>query len=81
LTDSARQEVEGLSPTNATMNQIKHVVEVLKNDMANVHQGLGQQKQDIGKRLNLPPGQNTGETPAQQGPDFFSQFGGKPRNQ
>jgi hypothetical protein len=81
LTDSARQEVEGLSPTNATMNQIKHVVEVLKNDMANVHQGLGQQKQDIGKRLNLPPGQNTGETPAQQGPDFYSQFGGKPRNQ
>jgi hypothetical protein len=53
LTDSARQEVEGLSPQNATMNQIKHVVDVLKNDMANVHQGLAQQKQDIGGRLGI----------------------------
>lgn len=53
LTDSARNEVEGLSPQNATMNQIKHVVEVLKTDMGNVHQGLAQQKQDIGNRLGI----------------------------
>lgn len=53
LTDSARQEVEGLSPQNATMNQIKHVVDVLKNDMTNVHQGLSQQKQDLGRKLGI----------------------------
>jgi len=60
LTDSARQEVEAFSPANATLPQIKHVVDVLRNDMANVHQGLAQQKQDIGKRLGM--GQNS-ETP------------------
>lgn len=80
LSDSARQEVTGLSPENATLPQIKHVVEILKQDMANVHQGLAQQKQDIGKRLGMgaqpsPSGQET----APAGTDFFSQFGGKQR--
>ncbi len=40
LTDSARREVFGLSPKDATLPQIKAVVKVLRQDMANVHSGL-----------------------------------------
>ena len=40
LTDSARSEVSGLSPTNATFAQIKKVATILQQDMANVHRGL-----------------------------------------
>jgi hypothetical protein len=53
LTDSARGEVSNFSPENATLPQIKHVVEVLQNDMANVHSSLAQQKADIGARLGI----------------------------
>lgn len=53
LTDSARGEVSNFSPENATLPQIKHVVEVLTNDMANVHSSLAQQKADIGTRLGI----------------------------
>lgn len=55
LTDSARQEVSNFSPINATLPQIKHVVDVLQNDMANVHSSLAQQKADIGTRLGIKP--------------------------
>lgn len=58
LTDSARQEVLGLSPANATFAQIKRVAQVLKQDMANVHSGLNEQitqvKQGIGSNPNAP---------------------------
>lgn len=43
LTDSARAEVSGLSPANATFAQIKAVAKVLKQDMANVHAGINDQ--------------------------------------
>lgn len=53
LTDTARQEVSSFSPANATLPQIKRVVEVLTNDMANVHSSLAAQKADIGARLGI----------------------------
>lgn len=53
LTDTARAEVEGFSPTNATLPQIKNVAKVLQQDMANVHGSLAQQKADIGARLGI----------------------------
>lgn len=52
LTDSARREVEGLAPENATLGQIKHVAEVLKQDMANVHTGLTEQMDAIKARIS-----------------------------
>ncbi len=59
LTDSARAEVAGLSPANATFAQIKRVAEVLKQDMANVHSGLREQiatvKAGIGGQTGAPP--------------------------
>ncbi len=57
LTDSARQEVAGLSPANATLPQIKAVAKVLMQDMANVHSSLDTQKADIQQRLGgkTPP--------------------------
>ncbi len=55
LTDSARNEVSSLIPANATLPQIKRVAEVLQQDMANVHQGLSQQKQDIQNRISGTP--------------------------
>lgn len=70
LTDSARGEVAAFSPMNATLPQIKRVVEVLQNDMANVHSSLAAQKQDIGARLGIKSG--SGAIPAEAthiGPD------------
>lgn len=55
LTDAARAEVASLSPRDATFRQIKAVVNVLRQDMANVHSGLDEQKADIGRRLGLQP--------------------------
>lgn len=64
LTDTARKEVSDLSPTSATLPQIKHVVEVLTADMANVHSGLAEQKADIEKRLGIAGGGSQGGGPA-----------------
>lgn len=55
LTDSARAEVLGLSPTNATLPQIKAVARVLKQDMANVHAGLNQQIESIKSGIGSNP--------------------------
>jgi hypothetical protein len=52
LSDSARKEVEGLSPQNATFAQIKQVASILEQDMANVHSSLEQQKQFIAGRMS-----------------------------
>lgn len=43
LTDTARREVAGLIPTDATLPQIKAVAKVLKTDMANVHKGINEE--------------------------------------
>lgn len=56
LTDSARSEVQSLSPKDATFAQIKAVAKVLKQDMANVHDGLSAQIGDIQSRIATPPG-------------------------
>jgi hypothetical protein len=64
LTDSARAEVQALSPEGATFAQIKAVARVLKQDMANVHDGLSSQISDIQQRIATPPGQQ----PAQSSP-------------
>lgn len=65
LTDSARGEVEGLSPANATLPQIKRVAQILQQDMANVHSGLAAQKQDIGQRIGIGGQQAAPTQPAQ----------------
>lgn len=52
LSDSARHEVAGLSPANATFAQIKKVAQVLKQDMANVHQSLTEQQSAIQGRIS-----------------------------
>ncbi len=62
LTDSARAEVAGLSPANATFAQIKRVAEVLKQDMANVHSGLREQIATVKAGIG-------GGTPTQGGGD------------
>lgn len=86
LTDSARQEVSSFSPENATLPQIKEVVHVLQNDMANVHSSLAAQKADIGTRLGIKAGatnaggsQGGGQSSNAAPPanDPFAQFGGK----
>jgi hypothetical protein len=51
LTDAARAEVAGLSPKDATLPQIRAVVRVLQQDMANVHTGLSEQIDRINTRL------------------------------
>ncbi len=43
LSDTARREVSGLSPADATFAQIQAVAKVLKQDMANVHAGINEQ--------------------------------------
>jgi hypothetical protein len=53
LTDSARQEVEGLVPDRATLPQIRNVANVLIQDVNNVHQAVAAQKADIGNRLGI----------------------------
>lgn len=51
LSDSARHEVAGLSPDNATFAQITAVAKTLKQDMANVHSSLEDQRQAIRDRI------------------------------
>lgn len=51
LSDSARKEVSDLSPESATFAQIRTVAQTLKNDMANVHSSLDDQKSAIVGRL------------------------------
>lgn len=51
LSDSARAEVSALSPKNATFAQIKAVAQTLKNDMANVHSSLSEQRDAIQGRI------------------------------
>lgn len=51
LSDSARKEVTGLIPENATLGQIYHVVEILKQDMANRHKYLDQSLGEIKGRM------------------------------
>jgi len=81
LSDSAREQVQSLSPENATLPQIKNVVKVLTNDMANVHQSLAAQKADIGNRMGIaaasPQGGAAQSQSAPPASDFFSRFGGK----
>lgn len=60
LSDSAREEVEGLSPKDATFSQIRSVVQVLRNDMKNVETSLSNQKNFINQRLNLQPNGSSG---------------------
>lgn len=51
LSDSAREEVLGLVPQNATLKQIQRVANVLRTDMQNRRQSIDEQKSDIEKRL------------------------------
>lgn len=57
LSDSARSEVMGLSPDSATLPQIKAVVNVLQQDMANRRTALQAQVSGIQSRLGggAPP--------------------------
>ena len=51
LSDSARHEVEGFNPANATFAQTLKVAKVLRQDMANRHQAYNEQIDDISKRI------------------------------
>lgn len=55
LSDSARHEVEGLSPDNATLGQIYRVVSILRQDMSNRKMGFDNQIREIKGRLNPTP--------------------------
>ncbi len=59
LTDSARKEIASLSPDNATLPQIRAVVKVLKQDMANVHAGLTQQIATVKASIGGNPNPDT----------------------
>lgn len=52
LSDSARHEVTGLIPENATLGQIYHVVEILKQDMANRRKSLDEGIGEIKGRIS-----------------------------
>lgn len=77
LTDSARNEVANLiNDKSATLAQVASVAKVLRQDMANVHTSLSEQKDAISQRIATPPGGNaSGPAPVvwERGPD------GKPR--
>lgn len=79
LSDSARHEVEGLIGQGATLKQIQSAANILKTDMSNRHQAYDMQIQDIKKRLGVPATTPPQGQTQQQGGDFFSNFGGKPR--
>lgn len=63
LSDSARQEVSSFNPKDATLAQIMHVTDLMKQDMANVHTSLAMQKADIGKRLGIQSPENANPNP------------------
>jgi len=56
LSDSARHEVQGFAPANATLPQIMAVVKTLQKDMANVHSSLTEQRDAIQTRIKNPMG-------------------------
>jgi hypothetical protein len=59
LSDSARHEVQNLSPTDATLAQIRTVASVVMNDVKNVHDNVARQKAAIQGRIgNGPSAQN-----------------------
>jgi hypothetical protein len=68
LSDSARHEVAGLSPANATFAQIKKVAEVLKQDMKNVHDSLAETNQAITARIGAETRPTTPPTTPAPGP-------------
>lgn len=63
LTDSARKGVDDMMSGDITIAQLKQVLPVLKGDMANVHQSLGEQLKDIQNRIATPPGEEPVTTP------------------
>lgn len=56
LSDSARQEVMGLNPSNATLPQIKRVAAILQQDMANRSGSMAQQIKDLQYQMAHPGG-------------------------
>jgi len=51
LSDTARAEVNSYNPADATLEQTLHIVQVLKNDMANRHSSMDATVADIKTRL------------------------------
>lgn len=70
LTDNARQGVESMLSGDITIAQLKQVLPVLKNDMANVHSSLGDQLSAIQQRIATPPGTIPSPQPAANAPAF-----------
>jgi hypothetical protein len=54
LSDSARKEVTELLPENATLGQIYSVAKILKQDMANRHLYLQNEREKLQQRLGTP---------------------------
>lgn len=51
LSDSARREVEGFNPQNATLGQVTQLADVLRSDMRNRHDSLDSTIEEIKSRL------------------------------
>jgi len=56
LSDSARHEVMGLSPQDATIPQILKVSQLVKQEMANRQGSLNDEVDAISKRIGIAPG-------------------------
>jgi hypothetical protein len=63
LSDSARNEVAGYNPNNATFAQTKAVANILKQDMANRHQSMDATLSDIKSRIGGVPSVAPGLNP------------------
>lgn len=80
VSDSARQEVEGLMSPNASLTQVYKAAQVLRQDMKNRRDSYQEQIQDIKGRMGSQGGMRN--TPQAGGSHpFFSQLGGTVVNQ
>lgn len=65
LTDSARQEVTGLVPAGATLQQLASVVKVLRADMGNVHSSIKDQIASVKAGIDANPNKPATDAAAQ----------------
>lgn len=78
LSDTQKKEAQDVVDGNLPFSATMKVVETLKKDMANRHESYQNDIDTIRGRLGAKPQTQGGQG---GGNDFFSQFGGKARNQ
>jgi hypothetical protein len=81
LSDSARHELEELVNGNMPYAAMEGSFQTLKQDMENRRQSYADDIAAIKLRLNGPSSSGSNAPPAAGGGDWFSQFGGKARQQ